>query len=499
MPTHSRQHSLTSPFLEGPPVTPWRTKATELRRRSTFLKRIAFLAIVSVFAVPIWILGSQRPPSRIHEAAQDSVAPQPAAPAQHKPVGGLWHHAHRPQTAADDDSETATSIVPLVPVRLPAVHDDSGLVPEEGAIQSQPGEEEEPVTFSLLMWSEASASEGVILLKSIFMYASGPTHIHIICDEAAHSYLEKRLALVTRPRHDILVRFYRPSYEAMAERVEREGAISTIHSAGIVGLMKLFIHEILPPTVKKSIFVDTDAFFISDPRLLWEQFRTWGPDTAISMPSHPDMSSAPWRDANKICSCVMLLDLARLRALRLMDSSAYRAAGGPAALSPPAFAALFGAPDPATGKYRDAWLGDQSYWWAVVKARPDLYAHLSYDWEVSSCLVDMYITGLGDADMPEDEQARVQTDRVKDTPHAGQAVVPRLLHFNCLPVDNYYEWDGWNDPKEGLNKRWGAALRYHTGYKWTWLNQSPAGETALTIETVDDVQFADVASAPTQN
>ena len=38
----------------------------------------------------------------------------------------------------------------------------------------------------------------------------------------------------------------------------------------------------------------------------------------------------------------------------------------------------------------------------------DLFEHLSYDWEISSCLVDMYITGLGDDDMAEDEQARVQ-------------------------------------------------------------------------------------------
>ena len=77
------------------------------------------------------------------------------------------------------------------------------------------------------------------------MYASGPTQIHIICDEAAQTYLEKRLALVTRPRHDVLIRFYRPSWEAMAERVEREGAISTIHSAGIGTPHPLFSPRII--------------------------------------------------------------------------------------------------------------------------------------------------------------------------------------------------------------------------------------------------------------
>lgn len=198
--------------------------------------------------------------------------------------------------------------------------------------------------------------------------------------------------------------------------------------------MKLFIHELLPPSVHRAIFVDTDAFFISDPLLLWREFDGFGPATAIAMPSHPDQHSAVWRDANKICSCVMLLDLAKLRALRLMDSSLYRSpshgsSGGTPALSPPAFEALFGKPDDETGKYRDVWLGDQSFWWAIVRHRPDIYKHLSYDWEISSCLVDMYITGLGDPDATEEEQVKVQTDRVKETPHEHQAVVPRLLHL----------------------------------------------------------------------
>ena len=209
--------------------------------------------------------------------------------------------------------------------------------------------------------------------------------------------------------------------------------------------MKLFIHEILPPTVKKSIFVDTDAFFISDPALLWAQFRSWAPGTAISMPSHPEQSAPQWLDANKVCSCVMLLDLAALRNLRLMDSSVYRAdQGGVKALAPPAFEALFGKPDAETGKYRDVWLGDQSFWWAIVKARPDIYAHLPYDWEVSSCLVDMYITSLGDADATVEEQARAQKDRLHDGPHAGEAVTPRLLHlYVCLSTE--LGWVGAND------------------------------------------------------
>lgn len=78
------------------------------------------------------------------------------------------------------------------------------------------------------------------------MYASGPTHIHIICDDAAQEYVQRRLALVTHPRYDVLIRFYKPSRAEMEARVEREGSIATIHSAGTGASPTLtFIH--VPP------------------------------------------------------------------------------------------------------------------------------------------------------------------------------------------------------------------------------------------------------------
>lgn len=157
MPSHSREHSLTSPFLENPPLTPWRYKA-ELHRRSMFLKRIAFLTILLAFAVPIWIIRAyhQEAASQAHEVVQDPLAPSPAGHAQWAPAA---HRHPVPKPHASEDAPT--SIVPLVPVRLPAVHDDSGLAVEK--TDHEP--EKDPVTFSLLMWSEASASEGVILIK----------------------------------------------------------------------------------------------------------------------------------------------------------------------------------------------------------------------------------------------------------------------------------------------------------------------------------------------
>jgi hypothetical protein len=207
--------------------------------------------------------------------------------------------------------------------------------------------------------------------------------------------------------------------------------------------MKLFIHEILPPSVKRAIFVDTDAMFVADPTLLWRRFdlfTPWissdSPGTAISMPTHLDQAAPEWHDASKICSCVMLLDLEKLRRVRLIDSEYYRSApsntNGDAdrALSPPTFTAMFGPPSAETGHYEGVKLGDQGYYWAIVHGRPDIFAHLPIEWEVSSCLLDMYATGAKptEDDVSEEEEASRMV-HTWNTVHWGEAVMPKLLHL----------------------------------------------------------------------
>lgn len=192
--------------------------------------------------------------------------------------------------------------------------------------------------------------------------------------------------------------------------------------------MKLFIHEILPDSVKRVIFLDTDALFISDPVLLWDQFDDFTPEAAISMPTHFEQSAPEWHNANRICSCVMLLDLEKLRKFRLMDSEAYREnQSSTPALSPPAFRAMFGSPG-ESGHYEGVKLGDQGYWWAIVSHRPELLQHLHFDYEVSSCLVGMYGTQLGDDDADE-SRARSTQRHVWDTPHQDDVILPKVLHL----------------------------------------------------------------------
>lgn len=198
--------------------------------------------------------------------------------------------------------------------------------------------------------------------------------------------------------------------------------------------MKLFLHEILPTSVKKVIFVDSDAMLVADPTLLWQTFDGLKPSTAIvtgryvyslqldscskCYGSHPDHDAEQWHHASRICSCVMLLNLEKFRELRLMDSSVYRNDTSglyPPALAPSAFRAMYGMPTGENGRYDNVRLGDQGYWWAIVDHNPQLFESLSYDFEVSSCLVDTYHTGLGDDTVTEEVELSRQM-HTKGTP-----------------------------------------------------------------------------------
>ncbi|KAH9830981.1 uncharacterized protein C8Q71DRAFT_316624 [Rhodofomes roseus] len=486
-----------SPDLSTPPPSPWRARAEHIRRRPIRLRQAAFLLTAfTILCTFVYLSRHRQSDSYTYDDwidIADRRVPLQSLQEPNLPLPPQNGHDHRPQH---------------VPGRTPQLIEDHAIRPQvdvskldhsdthaDAVAVAAPAPAPEPIVFSLIMFSEDSANEGAILMKSILMYTSKPVEFHVICDEGAQAYLEKRIRLITRPTRNILVRFYRLTFDDMKRRIEREGAIVSDHSAGTPGLMKLFIHEILPESVSRAVFIDTDAFFITDPALLWDRFSSFKPDTAVSMPYHPDQSNEGWHHANRICSCIMLLDLARLRKFRLMDSSAYRAAGAPA-LAPAAFEAMFGAPGD-DGKYEGVKLGDQGYWWAITSQMPKVFEHLSYDWEMSSCLMDMYGTGLGDDARGLEEEGRRQVHTL-DTPQEGETVLPKMLHFNCLDgAPNYYEWDGWSDPQNSLGQRWQHAVKYHAGFKWLWLNaHKPMG--TLTIETQEKVVFADELFAQRQ-
>ncbi|GAW07495.1 glycosyltransferase family 8 protein [Lentinula edodes] len=387
---------------------------------------------------------------------------------------------------------TATVTVTSTYTSLPSAE----TITANKAVVSQP----EPVIFSLIMWSRDSAMEGALLIKTILMYTTSPIELHIICDQSARDFLETRFSLLTGPSYPLKIRFYQPSLQSMKDRIAREGSIRSDHAAGLPGLMKLFIHEILPASVKKSIYIDTDAIFISDPTLLWNVFSQLKPTTAFVMSYHPDQDSPVWHQASRICSCVMLLDLEKLRKLRLMDSSVYREVTDdsyPPALSPPTFRAMYGEPGP--DGYKNVKLGDQGYWWAIVDSRKDIFEPLSFDFEVTSCLMDTYSITLGEDGISEVHELPRQS-HVKGTPQEGALIRPKVLHFNCLHgTDVYMNWEGWSNSTEAVTRRWGPALSYHHGYKWIWLNRSVktnnSGDKLVDISANINVVFEDLQFA----
>jgi hypothetical protein len=138
------------------------------------------------------------------------------------------------------------------------------------------------------------------------MYSSSPVDFHFIADPVSQAYLETSFKLVKEPAVAIRCFFYPLSIEAMKARlartasptpeVPRYGELGSGHQAGTrtsaassntpddmliyswhdegpSGVRpsmysadeQLFIHELLPTTVSHAMFVDSDAFFVTDP------------------------------------------------------------------------------------------------------------------------------------------------------------------------------------------------------------------------------------------
>lgn len=56
----------------------------------------------------------------------------------------------------------------------------------------------EPVVFAMVMYGSRSATEGLLALKSAFMYVSRPVEFHIICSPNAVPIIRNKLQLFSR-------------------------------------------------------------------------------------------------------------------------------------------------------------------------------------------------------------------------------------------------------------------------------------------------------------
>lgn len=56
----------------------------------------------------------------------------------------------------------------------------------------------EPVSFTMVMYGESSAKEGLLALKTILMHTSRPAEFHIICSSNAIPIIQGKLDLFSR-------------------------------------------------------------------------------------------------------------------------------------------------------------------------------------------------------------------------------------------------------------------------------------------------------------
>ncbi|KAF8920692.1 hypothetical protein CPB85DRAFT_1248198 [Mucidula mucida] len=168
----------------------------------------------------------------------------------------------------------------------------------------------EPIVLTLVMLGPDIGHEGSIAIKSALMHTSRPLNFHLICTPENIEYMEGKFALFDRPVYPVEVTYYPITPEQVQDRV---------HRAGIGGnwnlLSKVFIHELLVD-IDRAIFIDTDMIFVVDPLELWKNFADFGEDQLMSFPT-----MGPQSHAGKICSCVMLMDLARMRDVQFMPST----------------------------------------------------------------------------------------------------------------------------------------------------------------------------------
>ncbi|KAJ7135824.1 hypothetical protein C8R44DRAFT_609271 [Mycena epipterygia] len=286
------------------------------------------------------------------------------------------------------------------------------------------------------------------------MQSSRPLQFHIICDPAAADHLDTRFALFSRPAYDVNVTYYPITAEFAKARAERAD-VGDNYSL----LTKVFMHELID--VEKSIYIDSDMIFVVDPLLLWDTFATFTSTTLVAFPT-----LGPRSHPGEVCSCVMLMHFARMRAAPLMPSSLLptrtSVADGPFARG-----ADDGIFDPHGAGIMDTDQGIYHILWAY---RKDLFAHLSLRWDVSHCRrgYHMSLGRFGDADgegMTEGEQIA----RQGEDGGAGEGLlIPGILHFNCQG-DAY--GNAWTYAENHNVNSFGPMVTVAQRYKWIWLNR----------------------------
>ncbi|CAE7226661.1 unnamed protein product [Rhizoctonia solani] len=354
----------------------------------------------------------------------------------------------------------------------------------------------ETIEISMVMIGADSATEGAMTIKSAIMHSSRPLSFRLVCSDDAVPIIKHKLSLFNRPAYSVDVAFYPISLDAIKARADRAG-VGTKYFAGMGGLVKVFLHELLPG-VDRAIFVDTDMLFVVDPVLLWNIFSTLKPGQIIAFPT-----LGPKSDASRICTCVMLLNLSAMRDYkRPFMSSTLLPSWSKNGISGKAFErALSGdglIPDADRTKFlkfnpKEPLFGDQGIYHIIWTHFPELFAHLSLRWDITHCR-NGYGLKLGRW-QDEGGEELSETDQIKsqlyteEAPEKHGQLLPGILHFNCQGKPIVWEFD-----ENHVENTWSSMITTVTRYKWIWLNRGD-GSAILRNTVIQNVRFGDERAA----
>ncbi|CAE6435704.1 unnamed protein product [Rhizoctonia solani] len=354
----------------------------------------------------------------------------------------------------------------------------------------------ETIEIIMVMIGAESATEGAMTIKSAIMHSSRPLSFRLVCSDDAVKIIKHKLSLFHRPAYSVDVAFYPVTLDAIKARADRSG-VGTKYFAGMGGLVKIFLHELLPG-VDRAIFVDTDMMFVVDPVLLWNAFSTLKPEQMVAFPT-----LGPKSDASRICTCVMLLNLSAMRDYnRPFMSSTLLPSWSKNGISGQAFEkALSGdglIADSDRTKFlkfnpKEALFGDQGIYHIIWTHFPELFAHLSLRWDITHCRSGYGLKlgrwqDEGGEEMSETDQIKSQL-YTEEAPEKHDQLLPGLLHFNCQGKPIVWDFD-----ENYVENTWSSMITTITRYKWIWLNRGD-GSASVRSVVVQDVRFEDERAA----
>ncbi|KAH7098981.1 hypothetical protein BKA62DRAFT_711018 [Auriculariales sp. MPI-PUGE-AT-0066] len=333
------------------------------------------------------------------------------------------------------------------------------------------------------MLGAESAEEGQYMIKSLIMHTSRPLSLHIIATPNARDFIENRLVLVQRPAIDIRVSFYIMTKKQIVRRARSAGIHAVFMDAGEFINMKMFIHEILPMTAKKAIFLDTDAFFLIDPYIMWRDYAQIPDDRYMSL-TH----NGPEADKAGLCSCVMGFNLQAMRNPEAPFLPSKFIPGSEKTAIGTAEVWNASGTDPNHPMY-----GDQGLYWAMWKYWGDnKFGRLSRTWNLEGCHNQQNLQLDAEQDRTIEKEIENQSEWFgSDHSDVGPMGIfyPGILHFNCHgdKVPNIFEKDNFVNIHS-----WGGAVRFVRQYKWVWLNRGTQDSLArLVTYSVEKPTFWD--------